>query len=580
MQHIRTVVLQFAARLGKTAIGQALMISRLATKPAPALFGSSTEALAKQIVKLKLREMLRQTDATRPWLPKKTLQSRIELTTATIYVAWSGSPTTLADIDPDMLHANEVDKWTKDESSEADSLPLFLERGIERPDRKVIIESTPSITGTSRVNRFLVNGWDARWNVPCHFCSRYQVLEVNKSQDWSLGGLWWDREEGGKHPSPDKAYDTARYVCKFCHAEIDNQYRRPMIRRGVWVPKGQRAIKGGRVIGKRFNDGPVASFQLSRIYAPTFTFGDMARAFIESRGDLGHEQNYANSWEGDVWNPRTQYAKWEDVSARLCLEYELGELPEDTVFLTAGVDVQQDHLVFVIVAWCRDQVGKVITYGIADSWSVLFSELDSLFSHPVAKSMKVVFVGIDSRHRPVEVKDQCTLRNTKNRRVWPIEGHRSQTLAGRPYTLSPVDHTKSKEVQLIKVNTGFWQMWIDNCLYRRMPGDTNSLCAPKDSRFDEDFWEQLTNESRNEKGDWEPIHVHMPWDFRDCVRYARVVAEVYVKSQWQRLRTPVKPRPTKPASEKKELVGVAPQEVESSSRPQRPWSVRTLTRRR
>ena len=72
----------------------------------------------------------------------------------------------------------------------------------------------------------------------------------------------------------------------------------------------------GRVRGKRKHDGEIASFQLSRIYAPTFTFGDIARKFVECKLalDKGSDEpmrNFYNSWLGLTWTPRRLVTTWE-----------------------------------------------------------------------------------------------------------------------------------------------------------------------------------------------------------------------------------------------------------------------------
>lgn len=546
---VSTIALQFAARLGKTAIAQSLMVCGLANRPGPALFGSSTETLAKQTAKKKLLPILRETDQTRSWVPddKDLLASRLDLSILTIYIAWSGSPTTLADIDPIYSHANEVDKWTFDASLEADRIKLFLERGIENPDRKAILEGTPTVQGHSRIDRLRVNGWDCKFPVPCPVCGRYQVLRVNEGKDPLAGGLWWDRTSTGEHPSPSVATETARYICEYCHAEIDDEHRRPMIRRGVWVPRGQRAIKGGRIVGSQMNKGPRASFQLSRIYAPTFTFGDIAFGYVESRGDITEEQNFTNSWKAEVHVPRSRYAKWEDVAYRVTGTHARYEIPEDTNFLTVGVDRQIDHMPFLVCAWNRNQAGSVVTYGLADNWQELFlTYLHSWWAHPVLGDILPSIVLIDSGDEPDDVRHACMKYHQDQARVWPSIGMRSGVMSGKPYRLESLDEERSNKrslrgMKLVKINTGIWQSWVDNCLFRRRPGDPNSISMPRDSVNDEDLFLQLLNEWKNEKGVWVPVHDHIPVDYRDCLRYARVAAEIFVRGNWGQLRKPRKP---------------------------------------
>lgn len=546
---VTTVVLQFAARLGKTAIAQSLLVCGIANRPGPTLFGSSTEGLAKQVIKKKLLPMLRATDDTRSWIPedKDLLSSRLDLKILTIYVAWSGSPTTLSDIDPLYSHANEVDKWTFDQSLEGDRVKLFLERGIERPDRKAILEGTPTIDGNSRINRLLINGWDCRFPVPCHFCGRFQKMIINLTKEPKSGGIWWDRLANGDHPSPDAAAASARYFCCHCQKEIDDEFRRPMIRRGVWVPRGQRVIKSGRIVGTMLNPGPVASFQMSRLYAPTFTFGDIARELVASRGVIEAEQNYDNSWLGETHHPRSKYADWEEVSDRVVMNYSVGEILPDTNFLTAGVDRQIDHMVFVLMAWNRFQFGRTVAYGVVPTWQDLFETyLHVQYKHPIYGLVSSSLTLIDARSEPDDVHATCQTYSQTGRLVWPLQGMRTVHMGGKMYRLESLDDSRTskrrmKGMQLVKVNTGFTQSWIDNCLYRRRAGDNNSIAFPSSARHDQDLFEQLTNEAQDEKSVWVPVHNHTPVDYRDCVRYARVAAEVFTRGAWGSLMAPARP---------------------------------------
>ena len=91
------------------------------------------------------------------------------------------------------------------------------------------------------------------------------------------------------------------------------------------------------------------------------------------------------------------------------------------------------------------------------------------------------------------------------------------------------------DVQRISVNTPFWQVWLDGCLVRRRPGDIDTLCFPPEAREDQDLWEQILNETQNEKGVWVPVDENIPVDFRDCVRYGRVMAEVFTNGAWHRV---------------------------------------------
>ncbi|MCS7466723.1 phage terminase large subunit family protein [Stieleria sp. ICT_E10.1] len=70
------------------------------------------------------------------------------------------------------------------------------------------------------------------------------------------------------------ASGTILYVCEECGDDIREEQRREMIRKGVWCAEGQYVDSSGQLIGTPTNDGPDESFQLSRLYGPTFSFSD------------------------------------------------------------------------------------------------------------------------------------------------------------------------------------------------------------------------------------------------------------------------------------------------------------------
>ncbi len=76
---------------------------------------------------------------------------------------------------------------------------------------------------------------------------------------------------------------------------------------------------------------------------------------------------------------------------------------------------------------------------------------------------------------------------------------------------------------------------------------------PADAREDQDLFEQLLNEIRDEeKGLWLPVSDAIPWDFRDAARYARCAAEVKTNGSWQRLVARKTPQQQAEARKKEE----------------------------
>lgn len=552
---ISQITLQFAARLGKTVLAMSMMVAAVGQDPCTFMYGSSNETLVQDTVREKWYPMFERCVPTRHWVPPESrrIQKRINLNNCTGYCAWSGSPTQLADKDPKYLHGGEIDKWDKKRREEADSLDLFLERGIEIPDRKAILESTPQITNRSRVEKHLTAGWNCRFQVPCPHCKRFQEI-VFGDGDPQRGGVIFDKKDG--HLDAMTALKTARYRCAHCHRDIDEDRRRWMIQRGIWVPEGQYCTKAGRLVGEMKNPGPRASFQLARLYAPTFTFGMHAEAFVNFH-KRGETQNWLNSWMGLTWQPVMSTDEWQTVATRMSQPYSLGTVPKGGAFLVAAVDVQVDHWIFMVMAFGPDQAAWIVDYGTAYSWLELRKVLSRAYPHEDGgEPLPVMMTLCDAKdgNRQDEVIDFCRSVNRESGPyVWPCYGAKAGVMGLMPYrrNLLETGNKLGKTIHrqnaaafcVVTVNTNYWQQWIHNALYHRKPGEARSMSIPRSSETDQELFEQLTNElpdtrldmTNHENYVWTVVNETIRVDFRDTARYCRCAAEVYTRGNWERV---------------------------------------------
>ena len=527
----------------------------MANSPDIAMIGGPTGDKVEQWIKDRLIPMIENCNPLKNWLPPPHRRPKdcLHLRHGIIYGAWSGSPTTLGDLDPRYLLGLEIDKFTKASSEEADSLMLLLERGAEIPNRRVYCESTPTIYGKSRIDKYVRQGTDCRFHVPCPFCGVFQQLVLGSGKP-DEGGLIWDHDQSG-HSDANLAYQSARYRCKSCLREIDETKRFSMVQEGVWCPRGCIVDKKGRMRGTMANDGPDASFQLSRLYGPSFTLGRYARAFVDAKNDQDIEamRSFLNNWEGRCWKPAFDVKDWQEVAERLCMkDIELRKVPIDAQFITMGVDVQVDHWVYFKTSWSAGGRGSCFDYGMAHSWEEIKQIIQT--SHPHADGgppLRCMFALIDARdgNRTDEVTAFCRSVNCATGPwVLPCMGAKPGALQGKPYTKQSLDHagqsTKTTRrrglagFELVNVSTNFYQNWIHNALNRRERQENNSLVFPASARYDEDLFEQLLSEIpdwNNGVCRWVKKTEKTVNDLRDAARYARCAADVYVSQNWQRV---------------------------------------------
>ena len=123
------IFFQAGSRLGKTELGLSLLECGMATAPDIAMIGGPTGDKVEQWIKDRLIPMIENCLPLRRWLPPphRRPKDTLHLRHGTIYGAWSGSPTTLGDLDPRyLLGFGDRQVHQVVSSEEADSLMLLL----------------------------------------------------------------------------------------------------------------------------------------------------------------------------------------------------------------------------------------------------------------------------------------------------------------------------------------------------------------------------------------------------------------------------------------------------------------------
>lgn len=539
-ERYREYVMQWAARLGKTFIVQSITEKIAATNPRPMLFASASENVSSDVVQYTLLNMIRNCPVLRAELPKRTSKYSVNLRHCRVKVAWSGSHSRLADYSAWFLHANEIDKWTTDKSTEADPLLLATERCKEYPDRKMFFESTPGLRGHSRVEARLKRSTNCRYWVPCAFCGRFQVLK--------MANVVWEKPEGEEHSDPDYAHRTARYRCEHCEADLLDHHRPRMMRSGLWVPEGCYAEEG-KVCGVPVNPNTTTwGSQLSSLYALTLTWGDVAKNFITSRKRANEFQNFVNSWLGETWEAHRTKSTPEQVAERLKTKIPRGSVPEWVRFLVASSDYQGaegGYFIWSVVGFGPDALrAHVVEFGISESLSDFHRDaLDHYYHTTDGRQLWVSLTGVDSGFDTETVYNWCDEGAAR----YPLKGS-STSLNGKPYQMADLAQSRSKhkrgmngarQIKIVHVNTDYWETELQERLDARDPNGSGGLTLPAGFEKEEDLVRELCNGTLSDKLDsrgnarllWVKRWENEPNDFRDTIRYALCLGRGYLDSR-------------------------------------------------
>lgn len=558
---VLSIWLQWGSRLGKTFFGQSASLFFAGSNPRPLMFASSVEKLAIEVVERTYRMAERCPPVAGQLLsPHKRKQSLMEFDSCRMYVAWSRSVSTLADKPVRFGHANEIDKWEHEKTSqEADPLKLFTDRFKEFNSHKKLFESTPTIKGRSRVEQGRIRSSNCRFYVPCPHCQRYQTLEMDQVK--------WEHDENGRSDR-DIARRTAHYECKHCQGKILDEHRVPMIRLGVWVPEGCEVIDaeamkaaeswashesspwGGWaaaswVSGTPRRDGTEAGYQLSSLYALTLGWGDIAAEFVSSKEKPQDLRNFINQWLAETWEVVAKQQTWEDLGKRLIVKVPRLKVPNGFDLLIAAGDQQQDHCVYVVDAWNLAGTSHTLCYGtLKDRDDLIDLVLQQQYEREDGAKLGIVLSMFDSGYRASGVYDYCARACRLGVMMLPCKG--SQIALNAPYKVVTLgDNTARPGAPLVHVDTITTQDWMEGQLHELRAGDPGSSSLYGDGLAEhQDFLEQLLNEaavlstdSRNyARETWQRISDSLPNDYRDCRRYSYIGFQIATSPGFEPMR--------------------------------------------
>ena len=562
---VRVIALQWAARLGKTLISQSILLRVAATDPQQMLLGVPTETLLKRMVRRKLYPMA---DAMPPLQAENSrsearrAQHFLDFHGGMIQGAWSGSETMLADYSAAVTHADEVDKWDANGGAEGDPLDQFHKRSHEFPDRKNLVTSTPQYRHRSRIETARLKGNDCRFWVPCPACKRFQTLTFGRG-DRDAAGIVWERDDRGRH-DPDRAYQTARYLCAHCRAEIADHHRPAMMRGGVWAPR-DCYVERGNVIGPQ-RPSRTWSSQLSTLYSLNVRWGNIAEWWVSGYKRTASRRAFVQLTEGLTFEHEVSSAQPEDLAKRLADDTPRGEAPEWARLLVFVSDVQADTFPWMLLAIGPNERTHLVDWGHAYDWDEIGRLIDAGIPHGDGGKIAPALALLDSGHRTKEVYRFTFTHHKPQRPVWAVKGS-SGDLAGQLYQRVQLGRGKSrarreaskafKGANLIHVNTDHWETVVQSALCDLTPGDPGYLTLCGEAAASQSLLAELLNATlddvTNRRGEevtlWIKANPEEANDLRDCLKYGLCGALVYTDLRDGRL--PNRPRQAAAKPQKK-----------------------------
>lgn len=343
--NIETVVLMMCSQSGKSQIQMNAVGYYSHWEPSPMIFVQATLGEAEKFSKNRIAKTIRDTPVLRDLYPSprardsgNTLLNK-EFIGGVLILVGANSPAGLASMPIRIAFMDEVDRWEESAGTEGDPADLVDRRLTTFWNRKKIMASTPVIKDHSRIEKAEQSSDQRRYFVPCPHCREMQTLEWKR--------LKWRTESDGPHDRP-RVVDYY-YVC-VNGCEIRERTKRDMIRAGEWRTTA------------RSHDGKTAGFQLNALYSPVLDWIKLIHEWIEAKGSLERRKTFINTRLAETWEIKGTGADVHELEKRKENYSEL--LPEGVLFLTAGVDTQDDRLECSIIGWGMDDERWVIDHRI------------------------------------------------------------------------------------------------------------------------------------------------------------------------------------------------------------------------
>lgn len=398
------VVFMKGAQIGGTEAGNNWVGYIIDQAPGPMLVVQPTVEMGKRWSKGRLAPLIQDTVCLRDKVkdPRSrdsgnTVQSK-EFQGGQIVITGANSAVGLRSMPVRYLFLDEVDAYPPDADSEGDPLTLAIQRTATFARRKILIVSTPTIKGLSRIEKEFENTDQRHFFVPCPFCGHFQVLK-------------W---EGINY---DSNLTEVTYVCEDCKGAIRDHHKTEMLSRGEWRPTNTEKVSD-KVIG----------FHLNSLYSPVgwLSWEACVQNYEMAKDNEQLLKAWTNTTLGLTWEEKGDSPDWGVLFDRR-ESYRIGTVPQGVYVLTAGVDVQNDRLEAEIVGWGPNLESWSIDYRIiygspanSETWDKLSQLLEEEFESEDGITRKINMLAVDTGFSTQEVYNW--VRNHSLNNVMAVKG--------------------------------------------------------------------------------------------------------------------------------------------------------------
>ena len=519
---VERVVLMKGAQVGGTELGLNWVGYAIHHAPGPMMIVWPTTEMAQRNSKHRIDPLIEESPVLKDIIaPPRSRDSgntvlMKEFRGGVLVMTGANSAVGLRSMPVRYLFLDEVDAYPLDVDGEGDAIHLAEARTRTFARRKILLVSTPTISGASIIEREYEASDQRRYFVPCPHCGHRQWLRFER--------LRWERGQP----------ETAAYLCEECEAPIAEHHKSRMLELGEWVAQGI---------------GTSAGFHLSSLYSPWRKWREIAAswekaAMSESRS-VATIKAFKNSELGEAWVEEGEAPDWQRLLERR-EDYRIGSIPVGGLLLTAGADVQKDRIEVSVWAFGRGKESWLVEHRVLmgdtarnEVWQSLAGVLHETWTHETGCQVSMVRLALDTGFATQEA--YTFVRSVRDARLMAVKGvARGPALVGTPTAVDATTGGRKlrRGIKVFSVAGGIAKLEFYNNL-RKAPEvaedgvtiryPTGFVHLPK---VDAEYLQQLCAEqlvSRRDRNgfairEWQKMRERN--EALDCYVYARAAAAV------------------------------------------------------
>lgn len=519
-------------QLGFTEVANNLILCYMDTYPCPIQMIMPTERLAGKHSKTKLSPSI----SMIPELNKKVKSAKSkddaggmfekEFDGGMLSIGWSNAAASFASFSARVVILDDVDRFPDDVDGEGNPVALGKNRADAFSNRKIYVNSTPTVAGGSMIEREYSDSDMRQYFMPCPHCGGMITFDWNEDDNRFV--FEFDMETY-------QLTSDVKYTCEHCSGLIEEHQKTAMMDEdngAKWIPMNPGHHHKG--------------YKLSSFYSPVgwLSWVSIVRDYLHAKkaledGDKLLMKRFVNTRLAQTYKEKIETV---DQNALITLKnsIEEGKIPPKTAAVVMAVDVQKDHFWFEIKALTYGNGAHVVRYGRLETWADVELAMRTPYFDDVGGVHAVRICAVDSGYLTDEVYEFCAMNSDI---CIPTKGgsHSMST----PYVVSNVDKDVNGRpvatgLKLYKLDTGYYKDILDAKIKRSIDAVATGEMAKNNllsfhSGTDALYIKQYTSEYKHvevnpktgvEKSEWRNVSEKADNHLWDCGTYITFLGEL------------------------------------------------------